>query len=79
MREKIDCFLPCDDLEAAEHTVKQLRGNKTIQHIFLLVTELLSAEETAWLNDYHQRVYDILSSHLTADESDWLREACQPI
>jgi Xaa-Pro aminopeptidase len=44
-----------------------------------IMPELLSAEETAWLNAYHQRVYDILSSHLTADESDWLREACQTI
>ena len=44
-----------------------------------IMPELLSAEETAWLNDYHQRVYDVLSRHLTADESDWLREACQPI
>ncbi|MBP3786867.1 MAG: aminopeptidase P family protein [Prevotella sp.] len=44
-----------------------------------IMPELLSAEETAWLNAYHQRVYDILSPHLTADESDWLREACQPI
>ena len=44
-----------------------------------VMPELLSAEETAWLNDYHQRVYDTLSPHLTADESDWLREACQPI
>ena len=44
-----------------------------------IMPELLSAEETTWLNDYHQHVYDILSPHLTADESDWLREACQPI
>ena len=44
-----------------------------------VMPELLSAEETAWLNAYHQQVYDVLSPHLTADESDWLREACQPI
>ena len=44
-----------------------------------IMPELLSAEETAWLNDYHQHVYDTLSPHLTADESDWLREVCQPI
>ena len=44
-----------------------------------IMPELLSAEETAWLNDYHLHVYDTLSRHLTADESDWLREACQPI
>ncbi|MBR1414233.1 MAG: glycosyltransferase family 2 protein, partial [Prevotella sp.] len=39
MREKIDCFLPCNDLGIAEDIVSQLRGNKTVQNIFLLVTE----------------------------------------
>ena len=65
MREKIDCFLPCDDLEAAEHTIKQLRGNKTIQHIFLLVTELLSAEDSKRFSDCHQILVDSLASSNT--------------
>lgn len=38
MREKIDCFLPCDDCSVLEHTLDILRGNNTIQHIHLLVT-----------------------------------------
>ena len=65
MREKIDCFLPCDDLEAAEHTIKQLRGNKTIQHIFLLVTELPSAEDSKRFSDCHQILVDSLASSNT--------------
>jgi len=65
MREKIDCFLPCDDLQAAELTVRQLRGNKTIQHIFLLVTELLSAEDSKLFSDCHQILVDNLSSNNT--------------
>ena len=36
MRGKIDCFLPCDDLRVAELTVRQLRNDKTIRHIFLM-------------------------------------------
>ena len=40
MREKIDCFLPCDDLSVAERTVSQLRNSKTVQNIFLLVSEV---------------------------------------
>ena len=40
MREKIDCFLPCEDLEVAAATVSQLRGSKTVQNIFLLVSEV---------------------------------------
>ena len=39
MRGKIDCFLPCDDMRVAEMTVSQLRANKTIHHIYLLVGE----------------------------------------
>ncbi len=38
MREKIDCFLPCDDLQAVKHTVAQFRGSKTVQDISLLVS-----------------------------------------
>ena len=38
MREKIDCFLPCSDYEGIQATISQLMGNKTIQHIHLLVS-----------------------------------------
>lgn len=65
MREKIDCFLPCDDLQTAEHTVSQLRGSKTIQHIFLLVTELLSAEDSKRFSDCKQILVDNLTSSNT--------------
>lgn len=44
MREKIDCFLPCDDLQAASQTIAQLRSSKTIQNICLLVSETLPKE-----------------------------------
>ena len=39
MREKIDCFLPFDNPKVAEEIVVQLRSSKTIQDIFLLVSE----------------------------------------
>ena len=38
MREKIDCFLPCDDPEVARQTIAQLRGSRTVQNIFLMVS-----------------------------------------
>ena len=40
MREKIDCFLPCEDLQTASQTVGQLKDSKTVQNICLLVSEL---------------------------------------
>ena len=65
MREKIDCFLPCDDLKTALHTVRQLRVSKTIQHIFLLVSQQLSDKEAADFSDCHQIVVGNLSGSNT--------------
>ena len=44
-----------------------------------IVRELLLDEEIAWLNAYHQRVFATLSTHLDAEEREWLRQACKPI
>ena len=44
-----------------------------------IVKEMLLPEEIDWLNAYHQRVYDTLSPHLSPDENDWLRRACEAI
>ena len=41
MREKIDCFLVYDQTGSMHESVQQLRDNKTIQHIYLLVPETL--------------------------------------
>ena len=38
MREKIDLFLPCEDLEVAQKALLELHDNKTVQHINLLVS-----------------------------------------
>lgn len=44
----------------------------------ILKDELLD-EEVAWLNDYHQHVYDMLAPHLEGADLEWLRDATQPI
>ena len=44
-----------------------------------IIADLLTPEETDWLNGYHQRVFDTLSPHLAPDEVDWLRNACAPL
>ena len=44
-----------------------------------IIKEMLLQEEIDWLNQYHQRVFDILSPHLSSDDSAWLRKACEPI
>ena len=40
---------------------------------------LLSEDEINWLNDYHQRVEQALSPHLSPAEKQWLQEACSPL
>ena len=44
-----------------------------------IIQEMLLPEETAWLNSYHALVFDRLSPHLDADETEWLRVHTQPL
>jgi Xaa-Pro aminopeptidase len=41
----------------------------------LIDKSLLTQEELDWLNSYHQKVYNCLVGHLTAEEQIWLKEA----
>ena len=45
----------------------------------ILVRELLTPEETDWLNAYHERVYRTLAPELPADVARWLRGKTAPI
>ena len=40
---------------------------------------MLSAEEVAWLNDYHRMVYTTLAPHLDREHMVWLKEATKPL
>ena len=44
MREKIDLFLPCEDLIVAQEALTELHDNKTVQHINLLVSSDFAAQ-----------------------------------
>lgn len=44
-----------------------------------IVKELLTDSEIAWLNNYHQCVYDRLSPSLNAEEKLWLKEKTKAI
>ena len=65
MREKIDCFLPCDDLRSTAKTVMQLRGSKTVQNIFLLVSAPLPANSDEALRKCKTLAVDNLTSSNT--------------
>lgn len=44
-----------------------------------VILSMLTPQEKAWLNDYHQRVYDKISPFLSEEECDWLRSATKKI
>ena len=44
-----------------------------------VLVELLNEEELAWLNAYHQTVYDTLAPRLTEQEQAWLRAKTAPL
>lgn len=44
-----------------------------------IIIEMLSEEEISWLNDYHEKVYNILSSELNDEEKSWLESMTSPI
>ena len=45
----------------------------------VLVRDLMTPDEIAWLNAYNERVYRTLSPRLPADIAAWLREKTRPI
>lgn len=66
MREKIDCFLPCDDMCAVADTLQVLRQSKTIQHINLLVTQSFADNNDAPENCTLLPVGGLMSSETMA-------------
>ena len=44
-----------------------------------IIVEMMTPEEIARLDAYHQRVLDVLSPYLNADEVVWLKDACAPL
>ena len=44
-----------------------------------IAIEILTDEELAWLNEYHQMVYDRLCPFLSEEENAWLKEATSPL
>src|SRR6516162_2539657 len=45
----------------------------------LILPEMLTPEEAAWLDDYHARVFEALSPLLDADSRAWLTAATRPL
>ena len=44
-----------------------------------IIKEILTTEELQWLNNYHRKVYDVLSPALNEEEKAWLKEATKEV
>jgi Xaa-Pro aminopeptidase len=45
----------------------------------LIVTEMLSVRERAWLDDYHRQVLEVVGPQLDGEAEAWLAEQCRPL
>ena len=45
----------------------------------LIVPELLTAEERAWVDTYHAEVLKILGPQLSGEDLSWLESKCAPL
>ena len=45
----------------------------------LIVAEMLSEAETAWLDAYHERVLAVIGTQLEGDDRIWLETHCAPL
>ncbi len=47
--------------------------------INLIETSMLNDDEIKWINEYHKKVYDLLTPSLNEKETAWLAAKTQPI
>ncbi len=45
----------------------------------LIDTEMLSADERRWVDDYHAKALEVVGPQLEREALDWLREQCAPL
>jgi Xaa-Pro aminopeptidase len=70
-------------LEPPEDAEKELFGFETLTlapiDLALVVPELLTKNDAAWLDAYHARVLQTLTPLVDTETADWLRGATRPI
>ena len=80
--ENLYVVVPCDELPSHPGGKSWLQFDSLTMIPFdrrLIDPRLLQEDERRWLQDYHQRVWDEISSYLQGRDLEWLKEACQPI
>jgi Xaa-Pro aminopeptidase len=80
---RIENLVTVISVEPPEDAEKELFGFETLTlapiDLALVVPELLTGKETAWLDAYHARVRQTLTPLVDAETAAWLRGATRPI
>ncbi len=68
------------EIEGAE---KEMLGFETLTFApidrRLIVADMLSPSERAWLNAYHSEVLEKIAPRLAGPDREWLEQACAPL
>lgn len=63
LRENVDCFIPCDDLETAKQTVNKLSQSPAVQHIYLLTSNDFAVKHEPPTGTSFITADNVMSSH----------------
>ena len=73
---RIENILIVTEVNENLYNLKIFRGPQLIR---TLLVSLLNSNDLKWLNNYHQTVFDKLSTFLTAEEKLWLQKVTLPL
>lgn len=78
--ENLIAVIECEDIAGAE---REMLGFETLTMApidrNLIKTEMLSADEIAWLDEYHASVLEIVGPQVDAKTAAWLKKAAAPL
>jgi len=76
-------ILVCEAAQLPNQTVPDMLNFQTLTWVpidrRLIETDLLSSQERAWLNIYHQTCYQRVSAELSSAARQWMQAACAEI
>jgi Xaa-Pro aminopeptidase len=76
-------ILVCEAAQLPNQTVPDMLNFQTLTWVpidrRLIETDLLSSQERAWLNIYHQTCYQHVSAELSPAARQWMQAACAEI
>jgi Xaa-Pro aminopeptidase len=80
---RIENLLAVRPLERRDGEEREMMSFETLTwapiDLHLVNAALLTEDETEWLDDYHERVFEVVGPRLREKERDWLETATKPL